>query len=46
MNQIYNGNIKKAKSQDILLRISAIYVFYRKIQQRASGLGESTAGVT
>ena len=43
MSQIYSDNIKKPKPQDILL---TIYAFYWKIQQRASGPGESTAGVT
>ena len=46
MNQIYNDNIKRPKPQDILLRILKIYAFYQKIQQRVSGAGESTAGVT
>ena len=46
MSQIYNDNIKRPKPQDILPRILKIYTFYQKIQQRALGPGESTAGVT
>ena len=46
MSQIYNDNIKSPKPQDILLRILKIYAFYWKIQQRAEGPGESTAGVS
>ena len=46
MSQIYDDNIKRVKPEDILLRILKIYAFYWKIQQRASGPGESTAGVT
>ena len=46
MSQIHNYNIKMLKPQDILLGILKIYAFYRKIQQRALGPGESTAGVT
>ena len=45
MSQIYNDNIKRQKPQDVLLGILKIYAIYRKIQQRASGPGESTAGV-
>ena len=45
MSQIYNDNIKRPKPQDIPLKILKIYTFYRKIQQKASGPGESTAGV-
>ena len=39
-------NIKKPKLQDTQLGILKIYAFCRKIQQRASCPGESTAGVT
>ena len=46
MSQIYNDNIKSPKPEDILLRILKIYAFYWKIQQRAEGPGESTAGVS
>ena len=46
MSQIYNDNVKNPKPHDILLRILKIYAFYQKIHQRASGPGESTAGVT
>ena len=45
MSQQYNDNIKRPKLQDTQLGILKIYTFCRKIQQRASGLGESTAGV-
>ena len=45
MSQIYNDIIKRPKPQDILLRVLKIYAFYQKMQQRASGPGESTAGV-
>ena len=38
-----NDNIKRPNPQEILLRILKIYTFYQKIQQRASGPGESTA---
>ena len=40
------GNIKRPKLQDTQLGILKIHAFCRKIQQRASGPGESTAGVT
>ena len=46
MSQIYNDNIKRVKLQDIPLRVLKIYAFYQKIQQRTSGPGENTAGVT
>ena len=46
MIQIYNDNIKRLKPQDILLGILKIYLFYWKIQQKALGPEESTAGVT
>ena len=46
MSQIYNDNIKRPKEQDIPLNILKIYTFFWKIQQKASGPGESTAGVT
>ena len=46
MSHRYNGNIKGPKPQDIQLRILKIYAFCRKIQQRASDLGESAAGLT
>ena len=45
MSQIYNDNIKRPKPQDIPLGILEIYTRYWKIQQRALGPGESTAGV-
>ena len=46
MSQIYNDNIRRPKAQNIPLGILKIYTFYWKIQQRASGPGENTAGVT
>ena len=45
MSQRYNGNTKKSKLKDTQLGISKIYAFCWKIQQRAPGPGESTAGV-
>ena len=45
MSQTYNDNIKRSKPQDIPLGILKTYAFCRKLQPRASGLGESTAGV-
>ena len=46
MSQRYNENIKRPKLKENQLGILKIYVFCQKIQQRASGPGESTAGVT
>ena len=46
MSQICNDNMKKPKPQDVPLGILKKYAFYRKIQQRVSGPGENTAGVT
>ena len=46
MSQLYNDNIKRSKPQDIQLGILKIYAFSWEIQQRASGPGESVAGVT
>ena len=46
MSQRYNDNIKRPKPQDTRLWILKIYAFCQKIQQRSSGPGESTAGVT
>ena len=46
MSQICNDNIKRPKLQDIPLEILKICTFYQKIQQRVSGPGENTAGVT
>ena len=45
MSQRYNDNIKRPKLQDIQLGILKIYAYFRKIQQRVSGPGASTAGV-
>ena len=45
MSQRYKDNIIRPKLQDTQLGILKNYAFYRKIQQRASGLAESTAGV-
>ena len=39
-------NIKRSKAQNTQLGILKFYAFCRKIQQRASGQGESAAGVT
>ena len=41
MSQRYNGNIKRPKPLGIL----EIYSFCQKIQQKASGPGESTTGI-
>ena len=46
MSQWYNDNIKSSKPQDTQLGILKIYAFSWEIQQRASGPGESVAGVT
>ena len=46
MSQRYNDNTKRPKLEKNQLGILKIYAFCRKIQQRASGLGESVAGVT
>ena len=45
MSQRYNDNTKRPKPKDTLLGILTIYAFYCKIQQRASGPGESAPGV-
>ena len=45
MSQRYNDNTKRPKPKDTLLGILTIYAFYCKIQQRASGPGESASGV-
>ena len=46
MSQRYNDNIKRPKLQDTQQGILKIYSFCWKIQQKALGPGESTAGVT
>ena len=43
MCQKYNSNTKLPKPQDTQLEILKMYTFCRKVQQRASGPGESTA---
>ena len=45
MSQRYNDNTKRPKSKENQLEILKIYAFCQKIQQRASGLGESAVGV-
>ena len=45
MSQRYNDNIKRPKPHDTQLGILEIYTFCPKIQQRASGPGESVGGV-
>ena len=45
MSQRYNDNIKRPKPHDTQLGILEIYTFCLKIQQRASGPGESVGGV-
>ena len=46
MRQRYNNNTKGPKPKENQLGILKIYPFCQKIQQRASGPGESAAGVT
>ena len=46
MSQRYNDNTKRPKPQDTQLEILKICAFCRKIQQRASGSGDSVAMVT
>ena len=46
MSQRYYDNTKRPKPQETQLGIRRIYAFCWKIQQRASGPGESAAGVT
>ena len=41
----YNDNTKRPKLKENQLGILKIYAFCRKIQQRASGPGDSTVGV-
>ena len=45
MSQRYHDNRKRPKLQDTRQVILKIYAFCWKIQQRALGPGESTAGV-
>ena len=45
MGQRYNDNTKRPKSKENQLEILKIYTFCQKVQQRALGPGESTAGV-
>ena len=42
----YNGNIKRTKPKENQPGILKIYAILPEIQQRASGHGESVAGVT
>ena len=47
MSQRYDDNTKRPKpKKKVQLGILKIYAFYWKIQQRALGPGESTAGIT
>ena len=46
MIQRNNGNLERSKLQVTQPGILKIYAFYRKLQKRASGPGESTGGVT
>ena len=46
MSQRYNDNTKRPKPKENQLEILKIFAFCQKIQQRASGPGESTAGVS
>ena len=45
MRQRYNGNTERPKPKENQLGILKIYAFCQKIQHRASGQTESTAGV-
>ena len=45
-SQRHSDNTKRPKSKENQLGILKIHTYCQKIQQRASGLGESTAGVT
>ena len=45
MSQRHNGSTKRKKPQDIQLGILKIYAFSQRIQQKASGPGESAAWV-
>ena len=46
MSQTHNDNIQRPVPQETHIGIFKIYAFCQKIQQRHSGAGESTAGVT
>ena len=46
MSQRYNYNTKRLKLKENQQMILKIYVFCQLIQQRASGPGESAAGVS
>ena len=46
MSQRYNDNTKRPKPKENQLGILKIHAFWRKIQQRAYGPGESAAEVT
>ena len=45
MSQRYSDNIKRPKPQDTELGVLKFFAFYWKIQQKASGPGESSAEV-
>ena len=45
MSQKHNGNTKRPKLKENQVGILKIYAFCQKIQQKALGPGESTAGV-
>ena len=46
MSERYNDNIKRPRPKENQPGILKIYTIYWKIQQMASGPGESAAGVT
>ena len=46
MRQRYHDNVKREKPKENQLGIIKIYTFCQEIQQKTSGPGESTGGVT
>ena len=46
MSQRYNDNTERPKLKENQLGILEVYTFCQKVQPRASGPGESAAGVT
>ena len=46
MSQRYNDNTERPKLKENQLRILKVYGFCQKVQQRASGPGDSAVGVT
>ena len=46
MRKRYNDNTKRPKPKENKLGVLKTYAFCQKIQQKASGPGESAAGIT